>query len=30
MINSKCITWIDKLKIHDKIEFDTLHDVTGP
>ena len=30
MINSKYISWIDKLKIHGKIEFDTLHYVTGP
>ena len=29
MINSKYISWIDKLKIHGKIEFDTLHYVTG-
>ena len=30
MINSKYISWIDKFKIHGKIEFDTLHNVTGP
>ena len=30
MINSKYISWIDKLKIRGKTEFDTLHYVTGP
>ena len=30
MINSKYISWIDKLKIHGKTELDTLHYVTVP
>ena len=30
MINSKYIFWIDKFKIHGKIQFDTLRNVTKP
>ena len=30
MTNSRYIFWIDNIKIHDKIDFGTLHNVTGP